>query len=304
VVWVFADLPGDESLRGELTFTQSSTAMVVRFHDDPELFEEVALPFLLGAEAENNLMLGLLRQIAEGAFDEFWLASVEHAGSVVGCALQTPPHWVLLTQAPSAGIAELVAELVRRLPRLGGIIGPASACEVFAETWCWETNASSSLHMAQGIFQLERVEPPKRPAPGLMRVARAGDVETIALWHEAFVNDTGIPDARDGSAVARRNVEEGSLFVWEVDGTPVSVAAWAGPTPHGVRVNFVYTPPESRGRGYATTCVAALSQHLLDKGHTFCFLYTDLNNPTSNAIYTAIGYRKVSESVVLVFDYA
>jgi predicted GNAT family acetyltransferase len=35
---------------------------------------------------------------------------------------------------------------------------------------------------------------------------------------------------------------------------------------------------------------------LLEQGYRSCFLYTDLSNPTSNAIYERIGYRRVAES--------
>ncbi|MCA9556723.1 MAG: GNAT family N-acetyltransferase, partial [Myxococcales bacterium] len=96
-------------------------------------------------------------------------------------------------------------------------------------------------------------------------------------------------------------VAQGVLWVWE-DGEAVSMAAAVSPTPHGVRVNFVYTPPERRGRGYASACVAALSQAQLDAGRQFCFLYTDLANPTSNAIYQRIGYRPVTDALQLGFE--
>jgi predicted GNAT family acetyltransferase len=62
-------------------------------------------------------------------------------------------------------------------------------------------------------------------------------------------------------------------------------------------VGPVYTPPELRGRGYATTLVAELSRWLLGRGNRFCFLYTDLANPTSNAIYARIGYRRVCDAL-------
>jgi uncharacterized protein len=55
----------------------------------------------------------------------------------------------------------------------------------------------------------------------------------------------------------------------------------------------VYTPPALCRRGYASACVAALSARLLTEGRRLCFLYTDLANPTSNAIYQKIGYRPV-----------
>ena len=73
------------------------------------------------------------------------------------------------------------------------------------------------------------------------------------------------------------------------------MAGCGGPTPHGLRVAPVYTPPEHRGRGYASACVAALSQLLLDSGRRYCFLFTDRSNPTSNHIYEAIGFEAVTE---------
>jgi predicted GNAT family acetyltransferase len=73
------------------------------------------------------------------------------------------------------------------------------------------------------------------------------------------------------------------------------MAAWAGPTPNGVRINMVYTPPQLRGRGYASNAVAGLTRHLLVSGRKFVFLYTDLDNPTSNKIYRQLGYEPVVE---------
>ena len=86
----------------------------------------------------------------------------------------------------------------------------------------------------------------------------------------------------------------------------MSLAGWGGRTPNGIRVGPVYTPLELRGRGYATALTAELSRQLLDGrlfdgGRRFCFLYTDLDNPTSNAIYERIGYRRIAESAEIVF---
>ena len=95
---------------------------------------------------------------------------------------------------------------------------------------------------------------------------------------------------------------DGGIAVWEVDGEPVSCAGFGSETPNGVRIGPVYTPPERRRRGYGSALTAHLTQQLLDGGRTFCFLYTDLANPTSNGIYRAVGYELVCESADLVFD--
>jgi hypothetical protein len=65
----------------------------------------------------------------------------------------------------------------------------------------------------------------------------------------------------------------------------------------------VYTPPEHRGRGYASTLTASVSQRMVDEGRRFCFLYTDLANHTANKIYRAIGYVPVADALMLRFEH-
>jgi predicted GNAT family acetyltransferase len=67
-------------------------------------------------------------------------------------------------------------------------------------------------------------------------------------------------------------------------------------------VSGVYTPPYFRGKGYASSCVAALSRLILERGFTKCVLYTDLANPTSNSIYQKIGYKPVCDSLEIKFE--
>ena len=64
----------------------------------------------------------------------------------------------------------------------------------------------------------------------------------------------------------------------------------------------MYTPPEHRRRGYGSAVTAAASQRNLDAGRRFCFLYTDLANPTSNKIYMDLGYEPVCDSVEYAFE--
>ena len=88
--------------------------------------------------------------------------------------------------------------------------------------------------------------------------------------------------------------ERGRLHVWD-DGRLTSMAAWTGRTPSGVRIHFVYTPRELRGRGYGTACVSALTRQQLEQGSAFCWLYTDLSSAASPNIFKRIGYRPVSD---------
>jgi len=90
-------------------------------------------------------------------------------------------------------------------------------------------------------------------------------------------------------------------WIWD-DGGPVSFTGIGGPTPNGIRLGPVYTPPDLRRRGYAGNLVAAASQAQLDRGKTFVFLFTDLANPTSNHIYQEIGYEPIADVDMWAFD--
>jgi hypothetical protein len=69
-----------------------------------------------------------------------------------------------------------------------------------------------------------------------------------------------------------------------------------------IRIGPVYTPPGLRRRGYASACVAAVSQAQLDAGRRFCFLFADIANRTSVHVYETIGYAPVSDVAVYRFD--
>jgi predicted GNAT family acetyltransferase len=69
-----------------------------------------------------------------------------------------------------------------------------------------------------------------------------------------------------------------------------------------VRLGPVYTPPEHRGRGYGAAVTAAVSHAALDAGASYVVLFTDLANPTSNALYRRLGYQPVEDRVVLEFE--
>jgi predicted GNAT family acetyltransferase len=150
------------------------------------------------------------------------------------------------------------------------------------------------------IYQLERLIAVP-PVSGRLEPATKSDIEFLTNWNIAFVKDVKQPLTGNERVMVERAVAETRLFIWKDPG-PVSMAAWAGPTPSGVRINMVYTPPEFRGRGYASNAVATLTRDLLNSGRKFVFLYTDLDNPTSNKIYRQMGYEPVIEISEVDFE--
>jgi predicted GNAT family acetyltransferase len=155
--------------------------------------------------------------------------------------------------------------------------------------------------MSQRIYTLTEVAAPT-DASGHVRWARESDIPLVTSWFQAFCEEAvpGDPPT-DPETNVRRFMETGKLALWD-DGQPVSMAGSSRGTPNGATVSAVYTPPECRGHGYASACVAALSQALLADGNQFCTLYTDRSNPTSNKIYQQIGYRPIADCAMYRFE--
>ncbi|HSM17506.1 MAG TPA: GNAT family N-acetyltransferase [Gemmatimonadales bacterium] len=278
--------------------TNSAPDCLIRRYDTAASLLARAGDWLLRAEAEHNLVLSIAGQLESGSHDydaPILLATVEGPEGVTGCAYRTPPFKLGLTRMPAAAIPLLIEEVAALYPTIPAVMGPGDVALLFAERWSAKRGVTARPGMRMRIFQLDRVEPAADPAPGRMRPAMPADLGLATAWARGFVADVG-QWAGSPDPLARRLIDEGRLFFWEGDdGTLVSMAAGMAETPNGIRVGFVYTPPTARGRGYASACVAALSQHYLDLGRQFCFLYTDLANPTSNAIYQRMGYRPVCD---------
>jgi predicted GNAT family acetyltransferase len=268
-------------------------------HADVFSFAERAVPWLLQSEAEHNLILGIIEQLKRTGVVGIaapYLVTIEQAGRVVGCVFRTPPYKLGLTRLPHGAIADLVNEVAEVFDELPAVMGPAAQTRAFAEAWAASKNKNSQLGRRSRIYELRTVVPPATPAPGELRLAGKRDLEVLVSWLNEFSTETQVGTVNT-RAFAENHIINKTMFVWEDDGEPRTSSLYAGKTPNGVRVGFVYTPPEFRRRGYATACVAALSQRALDAGNEFCCLYTDLSNPTSNSIYQRIGYTVVCDVV-------
>ena len=272
----------------------------IHHHNDAGAFLNRAEEWLLQAEAEHNLILGLAHQLTvstEAYEPPIYLATVEADGAVVGCAFRTPPYKLGLTRMPEAALPALVQDLASIYDWIPAALGPEHETATFAALWSEAKGIRAHPGMRQRIYQLDTVTPPVRMPPGQARLAQPTDVDLLARWLGGFREDTSLPGP-DTRIQAELLLAKQCVFLWE-DGAPASMAGWTGRTRHGARVGYVYTPPEQRGNGYASALTAALSQHLLGEGLLFCFLYTDLANSTSNNIYQRIGYYPVCD----VMDY-
>lgn len=272
--------------------------------EGPEQFLERAVPFLVRHEAEHNLLLGVATAMARAPAPPVppapaprWLVA-EAGDEVVGAAMRTPPYGAVLSrQAPGGAQAFAMAfdELGDDLPTVQA--APRDVAD-FVSAWIARRGGTSERALGLIAHECDAVRPPKG-ALGRFRIAGHDDAEVLAAWLEAFAAEALPRDPRsDGTAMAARVLDdaEATVALWEDEDDVVAMGVASWPTPTGIRVWAVYTPPERRRRGYAGALTAALTQRALDAGRRRVFLFADADNPLTNRLYARIGYTPVAES--------
>ena len=250
-------------------------------------FVAQATPFLIAHEVEHGLLLGVALATTEPAADAYW-SLVLHHGAVIAAGLRTASILILSCEDAAGAMALVATDSAS--PQLRRIVGPPDSIERFIAA----SPQSWSLVMTQGIYECRAVALPEKVS-GVRRVAQPEDRKTLAAWAQRLHSEALNEHLAEEDALLRvaNHIAHGAMHVWEDHRRIVSVAAAVAPTPHGIRINNVYTPPEHRGRGYAGALVGSLTQAMLESGRDFTFLHTDLSNPTSNQLYVRLGYRRV-----------
>lgn len=282
-------------------------------YDDVHAFYQRVEPFLMQREAEHCLMLGILSAIMKkpDMIDEPpYLAIVEADAQIAAVIIQTPPFNLVFSHIEEPQCAEVIQLVVDDLAgdTLPGVLGEVEIAKNFAEAWAAQTGVSQRAIMNERIYRLDTVTP-VAGVSGYMRNITEDDREFVIQWLVDFAKGA-LPDKPEDHAVERHEKmfenalkqETRGLRLWIDNDQPVCLVGFGGRTPNGNRIGPVYTPPEFRKKGYGSALTAAVTQMLLDEGRTFCFLFTDLANPTSNHIYQEIGYKPVCDFDMYKFE--
>ena len=267
--------------------------MKISRFDDAAAFLRHAGPLLREHAIDNNVMLGIAAKLIDEPWDDAVMLTVDEAGAPRIAALMTPPWRLIVSTGPTEAIPALVEAVRDQGPRPPGVVGLAAMAERFASAWTVATGEKAEPGTAMNLHVTNRVNAPA-DVRGALRLAKTTESEWVAKSFNEFAIAINANDAErnESRKSAATYLARGDVWVWDVGGSPVSMACCTHMAPVGARVASVYTPSGERGRGYASAAVAALTTRLLDDGAHWCAIFADVDNATTNTIYRRIGYKK------------
>jgi GNAT superfamily N-acetyltransferase len=221
----------------------------------------------------------------------YWIVLLD--GVPAGVAVQQPAD-TSLAVAPMPG--ELVAAIADAADTDGvtlpGVFGPAGTATRFAEAWAGLRGIAAAPTSAERLYEVRDLKYPAG-VDGRLRPAAEADRELLLSWLPGFEAGARWAGTNPAAVFVTRRLAAGDVWIWDDDG-PVSMAARTEPVAGVTRIQAVNTPPELRGRGYASAGVAALSATVLAQGLR-CVLNANVNNAAANSVYQRLGYRAVSD---------
>lgn len=273
--------------------------MIFTQYDSAKVFALEVSDTLNRHEIQNNL---LFKNIHDGLQREdnsnMVMATVkDEAGRVLLTAVRTIPFPMVMYETDNVRndrVTHFFAEsLVKHEIDVDYFMTEKDLARDFCETYGTLNGKKYYNNQSLALFLLDKVNDVSSQK-GFLRKANENDMFYLPFWYADFIPacHIGDYDLDGGIRNAGQAVSDGRLYVW-VDGVPVSCAASGRQTSNCIFIGNVYTPPNLRGRGYSTACIAQLSQRLLDNGWKFCGLYADCANPYSNKVYRKVGYREV-----------
>jgi RimJ/RimL family protein N-acetyltransferase len=263
----------------------------------PRDFAEYHLPALERDEARHNLIVSILRRLADAETaappppDRPTLRRWTF-GAPGECAVQAPGYPIVLGELQAAQCRAFAQETYTL--DYPGVVGPDDTPRLFAEH-ATELGLRFGEPIPQEVQAL-RTAPVYPGAPGQARMVEAADAALFADWTEAFMRAAVPHDPVPSRERLEQAAGDGRYQFWIVDGEPVSMAGIMRRSRNGAAIGGVYTPPALRGRGYAGSVTAAVVERIFAEGRTMACLYADLRKPFSRRCYAKIGFQPVCRS--------
>lgn len=257
-----------------------------------------------------SVLTSVAAAVADGRrhFDAHWWWVVRHDGDVVGAAMRTAPHGILLGPMGVGAAAALGAACAHEDRTVPSVNAEAAANAAFRTAYLGPGSPVGPRRVRprrrDRVYELVELAPPV--ARGEARPATTAETDLATEWTLAFHAEVGIdhgPTGDEAREQVARRIGDGDLLLWWCDGSPAAMAGTVAvdTAPAYARLGPVYTEPSARHRSFGAAVTAALSARELSRGRRV-MLYADADYAPSNAAYRRIGFVARADLELVALD--
>jgi RimJ/RimL family protein N-acetyltransferase len=263
--------------------------------------EAEVLDYLASAPYDNVFVEWLIRSRAHRRDDAFVSVFRGGSGALEGVCYfgrQIVPH------ARSEAAVDAFASRAKSARTPVMIVGPRPEVERFWAKGRQHFPAPRAQRRSQPVYALDRAHLRGSRADAPVARAELADLEEInrnsAAMFEREIG--GLPGVLPSQHLerTRRILESGWWWRYSVDRHIVFQCNVGSQTPSTAQLQGVWTPPEDRGKGYATRALAAICDRLLDENPTVCLFVNDFNKDAI-ALYERVGFFRAGEFATFLF---
>ncbi len=275
---------------------------IKQYHTVNEYWTDIG-EFLLKNPIKHNIVIGQLDATLDRnkVLTNIQLFALFENGHPILTAFKNRPNIILYGENYSNHHIQHLSDFFKlNAIELNGGIGVKKLIEEFSKIYTSKYSIDKTL-IGHILEQLESI----KLSEGKIENCHDSDLEFVAEWLESFGEECNLPHRPKGEELinmAQQRIKRGSMYKWVVNKKPVSICGEIVSNEYFSKISLVYTPPKFRNNGYAISCVWALSKLILERGQKTICLFTDKSNPTSNKIYSQIGYIPLFEDYEISYQ--
>jgi len=273
---------------------------LVRYKDADE-FHEQCRDWLMVREDLNNGLINLgnlLSQNQEIFQQPYWYGGFVDTKGMVGCAIHARPDGLVLSEMPDQAVNMLVRNSSGELEFVDRVLGPTKTAQYFAENWGRAVGVCPQSQSEWNVYRLDNIVPLTFTASGRLRPGTIDDTPLVHSWGADYGDERPAPV--DVPNYLSRKLKNGDLYVWE-DLGPRTILTIAGRIGKGVRVSAIYTPPQHRGNGFASTALQEICRRMKSDGFSYVTLSVLVNDPAER-VYQKLGFYSIGQRAAFTFS--
>lgn len=282
-------------------------------YETKEKFMEENFPLLLQNEAENEVMISIVKQHHEAKVSKWLLGRIEDAEKVKIIFIVDDDKEGLVVYFPEGEIEKkyidfLVDKIIDLNVDLKEILAPVEYANQISNSYIEKTGKSIRKISNTYTYKLEELNEECVLAEN-EKIIKLEDEqnkmeELIKIVKEIHTDIYNLEECSDEEAIkiAKIYLKKGIyLLTNETEEEIYTQVVNVRKQINGVAIGAVITPKKFRGKGYAKKCIYGVCKRLLEEGNSFVVLHVATKNEAAIKVYERIGFKKIDEVQRIMF---